>query len=739
MEKYRKQFAEIVSRIKQYSNNVNEDLIKQAFEFSYNTHKDQLYISGEPYFEHCLKVVDILIELRMDYETVIGGFLHAITIDTETDKQVIKEKFGKNIYDLVVGLYQISELHFRNKHIKQTDKLRKLVLSIARDIRVIIIKLADRLIYMRAINATLEKRNSKLIKDVGEKAMAIYVPLAHRLGISKIKQELEDLSFKFLEPETYENIRTRLAESREVRETHIDQIVSIVKQGLSKAGIICKVHGRSKSIYSIHKKMINRGYSFDKINDILAIRIIVKDGLLHDRFKDCYAALSVVQNEFVPVHELYSDYIQNPRENGYQSIHAKVIYTPNSNGHENQKVVEVQIRTEKMNDEAETGIAAHWLYKEGRKRLDEVEEKLIQLRQKIFDDAKDPDKFIQSLKIDDLFQNEIFVFSPDHDLWQLENDSTPIDFAFHIHTDVGFHCIGAKVNGKMVPLNHCLKNGDMVEIITSNNQHPNQDWLKFVKTNKAKNKIKRWIKETQFAQSSKLGEELLNKTLIKFNISLKNDEIKQIAKEFNYNDAAKFYAAIGRGDLTPTRIVHKIAPDNIQSDKIDSFLKRFIKLAWGIDNTVKVQGLDNLLINFGKCCQPLPGDRIIGFITKGRGVVIHRTDCKNVPKLLEEEDRNIDVQWAVNNSKKFVAKINVIAENNRVFLRDITDSLISMNTNIVSMDLKTQDTLASNVMVIEVLNLNHLNRIMNRVRKIKGVISVQRIDGNYRILNQAEK
>ena len=286
MEKYSKKFEEIINRIKQYSNNVDENLIRRAFEFSFNTHKDQLYISGEPYIEHCLKVVNILIELKMDYETVIGGFLHAITIESDIDKQVIKDKFGKNIYDLVVGLYQISELHFRNKQIKQTDKLRKLVLSIARDIRVIIIKLADRLIYIRAINATLDKRNSKLVKDVGEKTMAIYVPLAHRLGISKIKQELEDLSFKFLEPKTYENIRIRLAESREVRDRHIDQIVSIIKQSLSKAGILCKVHGRSKSIYSIHKKMINRGYSFDKINDILAIRIIVKDGPANDRFQD---------------------------------------------------------------------------------------------------------------------------------------------------------------------------------------------------------------------------------------------------------------------------------------------------------------------------------------------------------------------------------------------------------------------------------------------------------------------
>ncbi|MBD3287756.1 HD domain-containing protein, partial [candidate division KSB1 bacterium] len=330
MERYREQFTGLIHRIKEYSNPVDDGLIKRAFEFSFDAHKDQLYISGEPYIEHCLKVAEILIDLKMDYETVVAGLLHAITVDTDIDKEIIKEEFGKNLYDLVIGLYQISELHFRNKHIKQTDKLRKLVLSIARDIRVIVIKLADRLIYMRAINATLEKRNSRLVKDAGEKTMAIYVPLAHRLGISKIKQDLEDLAFKFLEPKKYENIRLRLAESREERDKHIEQIVGIIKHSLSKAGILCQVHGRSKSIYSIHRKMVNRGYSFDQINDILAIRIIVKDGPGHDRFRDCYAALSVVQNEFEPVHELYSDYIQNPRDNGYQSIHAKVIYAPNS-------------------------------------------------------------------------------------------------------------------------------------------------------------------------------------------------------------------------------------------------------------------------------------------------------------------------------------------------------------------------------------------------------------------------
>jgi len=722
---------QLIERIKEYCQNIDEDLITKALEFSQETHKEQLYISGIPYFEHCLRVANVLVDLKMDYETIIGGILHAITIDTDIDKNEIREKFGENINSLVKGLSQISELQFRNKKLKQEDKLRNLILSIAKDIRVIIIKLADKLENMRAIDASLENRNEKLVRGVAEKAMAIYVPLAHRLGISMIKQELEDLSFKFLDREKYENIRQRIAESREQQEKDIEEIISIIRDGLVRARIQAQVTGRTKSIYSIHKKMVNRKYSFDKINDILAIRIIVNDGLTKEnRYQDCYAALDVVQNLFEPVKSLYSDYIQQPRDNGYQAIHVKVIYQTNLNETKIDKIIEVQIRTRQMHEKAETGIAAHWLYKEGKIKIDVVDEKLIELRQKILEDAKQPDVFLKSLKTDDLFTNEIYVFSPDHDLWQLQKDSTPVDFAFHVHTDVGFHCIGAKVNGKMVPLNHKLKSGDMIEIITSNNQHPNKDWLKFVKTSKAKNKIKKWLKEVQLEQSYKLGQELLHKSFEKFNLVVTAEELEKVASHFNFFDMKKFYAAVGRGDITANRVIRQIAPDQLTPEKTQSLIKKIIDLAWGVDNSIKVSGLDNLLINFGKCCHPLPGDRIVGFVTKGRGVAIHRADCKNVPRLLADIDRNIDVQWAVNNDKRFKAKLNMIAENNRVFLRDVTESLASMNTNIVSIDFKAEDSLVSNVMVIEVLNVNHLNRIMNKVRKIKGVISVNRIDSD---------
>jgi len=729
-ETYQQRITYLVNRIKAYYA-IDENLFFRAVEFSIQAHKDQLYISGVPYIEHCLDIADILIDLRMDHETIIGGILHAVTIDTDVTVQEIREVFGENIYNLAVGLSQISELQFSNKEIKQEDILRKLILSIAKDVRVIIIKFADRLQKLRVLNVNLDRHNTKLIRSIAEETMAIYVPLAHRLGIARIKYELEELSFKFLNRDIYLNLKKRLAESREEQEKYINQIISLLRLNLNKAGIEAEITGRPKSIYSIHKKMVSRGYSFDKINDILAIRIIVKE--LEDKkekYRDCYGALSVVQNLFRPIPELYSDFIQNPRDNGYQSIHIKVAYEPKLNGQNTEKIVEIQIRTDKMHDKAETGVAAHWLYKERKDKKDDVDEKLVSLREKILNDAKEPEKFIQSLNIDDLFRNEIFVFSPDHDLWQLPRDATPVDFAFHVHTDVGCHCIGAKVNGKIVQLNHKLKSGDTVEIITSNTQQPNQDWLKFVKTTKARNKIKRWIKDTQFKQSSELGEDLLHKVLKSYHIKLTTEKLNEIAKSYNHLDITKFYAAIGRGDITTTSILRKIDPEKVELTKDDSLLKRFINRAIGTDKAVKVQGLDNLLINFGKCCQPLPGDRIIGFITKGRGVVIHRTDCKNVPRLLDDADRNIDVQWAIHSDKRFVAKINMIAENNRVFLRDVTDSLASLNSNILSVDMKTKDSIVKNIMAIEVLNVNHLNRIINKVRKIKGIISVERVDGN---------
>ena len=730
-DKYTRKFQQFLEKINKSNSKIDEKLFLNAFELSYEAHKEQFLMSEMLYFDHCLNVAEILIELKMDSETVIGGLLHAITNDTNVSEQDISDQFGDSVGSLVKDLAQINKLKFKSRTIKQHDNLRKLILSIVKDIRALIIKFAERLDRLRVIDSSNNKINEKLVYNIAEETMAVYVPLVHRLGIYKIKHELEVLSFKFLNREIYDNIKIRLVENKDEQQIYINHIIEKLQKAITREKISAEIYGRSKSIYSIHKKMVNRGYSFDKINDLLAIRIIVEDKESHkDKYKNCYTALSVVQNLFKPVQSLYNDYIQNPRDNGYQSIHIKVIYNPNNSTTEIKKIIEIQIRTNKMHEDAESGLAAHWLYKEGKQKKDKIDEKLISIREKILDEARDPEKFIESLKIDDLFSDKIFIFSPDYDLWQLPKDSTPIDFAYNVHTDVGFHCIGAKVNKKIVPLDYKLKSGETVEILTSNAQRPNSDWLNFVKTSRAKNKIKRWIRETQFEESVRLGEELLIKNLKHFNLKINSEELINIATRCDFNSKTKFYEAIGRGDITTNYIIKKIAPEKLQVNKEDSIFKKFIKRATGNDNAIRVQGLDNLLINFGLCCNPLPGDRIIGFVTKGRGVVIHRTDCKNVTKLVENLDRNIDVKWALDSERRFVAKIKMISKKNIVFLHDVTESLLKLNTNIVSVDMKEKDSLVKNTMAIEVLNINHLNRIINKIRKIKGVLNVDRINGN---------
>lgn len=727
---YENVYNDLSNRIKCYSSSLDEDLLKKALEWSYSTNKGKLHFSGKPYFEHCLNIAHLLVDLKMDYETIVGGLLHSIIIDTEITADEIKKNFNESVANLVTGFSQISELRLKSSELKHEDILRKLILSIAKDLRVIIIKFADQLERLRAIDLTLEERNHTFVNKIAQETISIYAPLAHRLGVNRIKQELEDLAFKFLNYETYKNIELRLDENRNVQEGYISKIIQQLTERLQASNVEAKITGRPKSIYSIHKKMVNRGYSFDKINDILAIRIIVKEGESREsKYRDCYTALGVVQSLYKPIDDLYSDFIQNPRENGYQSIHIKVLYEPEDSVSE-RRTVEIQIRTDKMHEKAETGIAAHWLYKERKTKMDEVDEKLTFIREKVLEDARNPDKFMRSLNIDDLFRDEIFIFSPDRDLWQLPKGSTPVDFAFHVHTDVGFHCLGAKINGKLVQLNTELKSGDTVEIITSNSQQPNRDWLKFVKTNKAKHRIRHWIRKSQFEESKKLGEEMLNKALKTFHIEVSHEELRRVAKTFKFEEYDNFLSAIGLGELTTNNIIRSLAPDKLNVANEDSLLKRIIKRAKGSEPGVKVQGITNLLINFAKCCQPLPGDKITGFVVRGKGVVIHRTDCKNVPKLLEHPDRNIDVQWAIDPEKKFVSRINMIAENDRSFLKNVTEVIEAMNSTIVSIEMKPKDTLLINIMAIEVLNVNHLVRIINKLKSIKGVIRVDRIEGN---------
>ena len=713
-DKYKKALDDLIREIKQYNVNFNVDLLKKAYEFTYEAHKDQLRKSGELFFEHPLEVVRILVSLKLDISTICGGLLHDVAEDTGVTLEEVNEEFGPEITTLVNGVTKISELKLESLEKRQAENFRKMIISMVEDIRVILIKFADRLHNMRTIEYLPERKRIRIARETQD----VYAPLAHRLGIAKVKWELEDLALKTLNPNAYEDLVRKITEKRDEREKYIQRLANPIKRELKKVGIEANITGRPKHFYSVYQKMIRRQLPFEEIFDLLAIRIIVK------KLEDCYFVLGVVHSLFTPVHEKFNDYIATPKSNMYQSLHTKVI------GPEG-KMVEIQIRTEEMHRTAEEGIAAHWKYKESRSKDDELDKYLIWLRRVLEwqQDVPDSTEFMENLKID-LFHDEVFVFTPRGDLFRLPAGATPVDFAFAVHTDVGFHCLGAKVNSKIVPLSYHLRSGDTIEIITSNNQHPNRDWIKFVKTSKARTKIKRWIRDSMYEQSLKLGEEMLAKEFKKYHLKRDNDELAEVAQSYGFSDLNQFYAAIGHGDVPTLRIVHKIAPEKTEHPKEETLIKRFIRKTKSAEKGVRVEGIDNMLITFGKCCQPVPGDRIIGFITKGRGVVVHRTDCKNIVQLMKNPDLNIDVEWDVDKDKRFLVRLYMVAHNRKDFLRDVTETISSSDTNIVNVALQTEESFVHNNMLIEVRNLNHLTRIINRLRKIKGIINVERLDGD---------
>jgi len=713
-EKYAKEFERLIRRLKGYSPVADEDLLWRAAEFAWEAHKDQLRKSGQPYFEHPLEVAKILADLRLDYITIAGGLLHDVVEDTGITFEEVKEQFGEEIASLVDGVTKIGALRFESHETQQAENFRKMILSMVRDIRVILIKFADRLHNMRTLEFLPERKQKRIAVETRD----VYAPLAHRLGIAKMKWELEDLALKALEPDAYWDLVKKIADKREERERYLRRVTAPIRRNLKAAGIDFRIEGRPKHFYSIYQKMQRRGQSFEEIYDLLAVRIIVQ------KIGDCYHALGIVHSLFTPVHERFKDYIATPKSNLYQSLHTTVV-GPGG------KMVEIQIRTEEMHRIAEEGIAAHWRYKEGqdKKKEDELDKKWPWLRQTLewLREASDPREFMENLRIE-LFQDEVFVFTPKGDLIKLPAGSTPVDFAYAVHTDIGHHCLGAKVNGRIVPLNYELKSGDLVEIITSEKQRPNPDWLQFVKTSKARTRIKRWIKESLFEQSVKLGEEILTKQFKKYDIKGDDEELLEIAQSFGHANLTQFYAAIGRGDIAIQTIIRKVAPEKIVPLEEHSLLKKFIGKVRGRSG-VKVQGLDNLMISFGKCCQPVPGDKILGFITRGRGVVVHRSDCRSIVQLLEDPERNIEVEWDVDRDKQFMVRLRILGEDRRGFLRDVSESITSTDTNIASIEMKAEDSFVHSNIIIEVKNLQHLTRVIKKLSQVKGVVSVERLDG----------
>jgi GTP pyrophosphokinase len=580
------------------------------------------------------------------------------------------------------------------------------------DLRVILIKFADRLHNMRTIEHLPKVTQERIARETLE----VYAPLAHRFGMFKLKSELEDLVLRVIDHEAYREIEKKVALNKTEREEFLKKVQEPIKKELTRLGIKAKVVGRIKHFYSIYHKMKTQGKPFEEILDLIAYRIIVR------RVEDCYHALGVVHSLFTPLQEKFTDYIAVPKANMYQSLHTKVI------GPEG-RVLEIQIRTDDMDMRAEVGIAAHWHYKEGKAAPDEIDAHAKWLREMLNwqMEATSSSEFMENLKIN-LFQDEIFVFTPKGKLITLPKNSTTIDFAFAVHSDIGLHIIGAKVNGKIVPLSSPLSSGDIVEIITSANQKPSLDWLKLVQTTRARNRIKKYFKEAQFEQSIKLGSEIIQRELNRLKIKPPEGELEKVALSFGHLDIDSLYAALGSGDMPVQTVVRKLMPPEPSVALHKKLLERLKKAPRKDAQGVKVQGFDSLLINFSKCCRPLPGDKITGFITTGKGITIHRTDCRNIESLLGDPERNVPVEWDTDLDSRFNARIRIMAEDRKRLLRDISEAISLEDINIRALDMKMADTMVVGDFILQVQNLPHLIKIIRALRGIKGVVNVERLD-----------
>lgn len=715
----------LLRRIEQYNPNANMEQIIKAYNFAEAAHEGQFRNSGEKFIIHPYNVAIILTELNMDTDTIVAGLLHDVLEDTDVTYDALVQEFGQEVADLVEGVTKLKKLQYKTKQENQAENLRKMVLAMAKDIRVIIIKLADRLHNMR----TLEYMSEEKKKEKAIETLEIYAPLAHRLGISKIKWELEDLSLRYLDPEGYYDLVDKVSKRRKEREAYIQKIIKELGEKLDEMNISNDISGRPKNFYSIYKKMVYQNKSFEQIFDLTAIRVIV------NTIKDCYGVLGIVHTMWKPIPGRFKDYIAMPKPNMYQSLHTTVI------GPEGE-IFEVQIRTWDMHRTAEYGIAAHWKYKEGKVKTDNFDEKLTWLRQLLEwqKDLKDPTEFMETLKID-LFTDEVFVFTPKGDVINLPNGSTPIDFAYKVHTAVGNNCVGAKVDGRIVPLDYKLKNGNIVEILTSSTSTgPSRDWLKIVKSSQARNKIRQWFKREERELNINRGKEMLEKELkrqgYKLTEILKEDWLKNIANRLNLNTSEDLYAALGYGSVTLSQVIPRLKEFykdyyNIDDEKFEN--EKFNETPPAprrkkrITQGVSIRGVDNVKIRFAKCCNPVPGDEIIGYITRGRGLSIHRKDCPNILDLTGQE-RFIDVEWDTDEKTEYPVEIQIKATDRPGLLTEITQGITDSNISLLSLNARTsKEKLVLINMTLEIKDTEQLRELMKRIRKLKGVIDVYRV------------
>jgi len=689
------------------------DLLWQAYEFAITHHEGQKRHSGEPYFNHCLAVANMLAQWKMDHFTIIGGMLHDTIEDTDASIQDINSLFGEDIASLVNGVTKLGGIRFSSREAKQAGNFMKMLLSVAQDLRVIIIKFADRLHNMRTIEYLPRIKRHRIAMETRD----VYVPLAHRLGMAQVKWQLEDLVLQTLNPKAFGEIDSKIKSSHRVREKYISDITKPLLTELNKHNIQAIVYGRVKSYSSIYGKMVKRGKSFEEIYDKLAIRVVV------NKIEECYLTLGILHQHFTPMQDRFKDFIATPKSNAYQSIHTTVIGLDG-------KLVEIQIRTKEMEETAEIGVAAHWYYKEdgaSSKSIDSHVQWLRELVEILQAESSDPREFMHLLKID-LFSDEIFVFTPNGDLVQLPVNATPIDFAFNVHTEVGLHCIGAKVDHNVVPLNTLLKNGETVEVLTSKSQNPSYGWLKFVVTSKARNHINRFLRKATREESIKLGHQLLEKTLRRLKRFDLITDVKESYAKFGHNNLDSLLEAIGSGDLFVRDILKKVLPEEgveLDNEPVEEE-KRFLDFARSHSKGIKLQGIKNLMVTFGKCCNPIPGDEMVGFVTRGRGITVHHSSCKSLPLLNEESDRLMPVEWDVARSDIFNVRLKVESLDRKGMLKEITEVISSSNINITSVDMKVKDVLSTGYFIVQVNNLKQLDRVIKKVSKIPGVDGVER-------------
>ena len=693
------------------------DMIRKAFAFAQQGHEGQVRKSGEPYLIHPLAVARILAEMRLDAVCICVGLLHDVVEDTQTPIETIEAQFGKDVSQIVNGLTKINQFHFDSKEEEQAENFRKMFLAMVDDIRVVLVKLADRLHNMR----TLQFLPSEKQHRIAQETLEIYAPIAHRLGMGKIRGELEDLAFSYLEPEIYREIKETIESRYKVRQEFLDEVKEVIVQKLREHDIPGTVDTRMKRIYSIYQKIKRQKIPIEQVYDLLAVRIIT------DTVKDCYAALGIIHNIWRPVPGRIKDFIAIPRPNMYQSLHTSVIESRGQH-------FEVQIRTQDMHRVAEEGIAAHWKYKSGKGLNQKDDQRFLWLRHLVEwqQEMQDPSDFLSTLKID-LYPEEVYTFTPKGKVIILPRDATPVDFAYAIHTEVGNSCTGAKVNGRIVPLRSKLKNGDIVEIQTQQGHTPSRDWLSVVKTSKARNKIRHFINVTQKARSIEIGKKIFEKEAKKYKLNLKKlvDEgtLLKAAPDYGCTKLEDLYSALGFGKVSVRALLSKfLTPDELAAaseEKVSKFastVKKVLRFSSGA--TIQVKGIDDLLVYRAKCCNPIRGEEIVGYITRGKGVAVHAKRCANVGNLLYEADRKIDVEWTSSSESSYAVKLSILVDDRQGMLAEITSVISDLHANIKNIEAQSEDQRGLVHVTIEVADLKHLEKTIGSIKKIRGITEI---------------